>query len=85
LFRISGFEVLSDAGFRTSDFHLFHILARFDVPTGQVNEMLPTVVPVPDEIDLHKRTLFRALGLAIAQTCSQSGAVNRAGGNPWKI
>src|SRR5208282_249457 len=62
--RLAGYEVLSDAGFRTSDFHLFRILAQFDVPIGQVNEMLPTVVPVQAEIDLHKRTPFRALGLA---------------------
>ena len=46
-------------------FQLFHhVLAQFDVPIGQVNEMLPTVMPVQAEIDLHKRTPFRALGLA---------------------
>jgi len=43
---------------------LFHILTQFNVPIGKVNEMLPTVVPVQAEVDLHKRTPFRALGLA---------------------
>jgi hypothetical protein len=36
LLRISGFEVLSDVGFRTSDFHLFHIFAQARSQSGTV-------------------------------------------------
>src|ERR1700678_3192193 len=40
------------------------VFAELHVPVGEVNEMLPAVVPVQGEIDLHKRTPFRALRFA---------------------
>jgi hypothetical protein len=40
------------------------VFAEFDVPVGKVDEVLPTVVAVQGEIDLHKRAPFGALGLA---------------------
>jgi len=43
---------------------LLHIFAQLDVPIGQVNEMLPTVVLVQAEVDLHEWPPFRTLGLA---------------------
>ena len=41
-----------------------NVFSKFDVPVGEINEMLPTVVAVEREIDLHKRTPFGPLGLA---------------------
>ena len=41
-----------------------NILAQLDVPVGEVNEMLPTIVLVEAEVDLHERPPFRPLRFA---------------------
>ena len=40
------------------------ILAQLDVPVGEVDEVLPAIVLVEAEIDLHERPPLRPLGLA---------------------
>ncbi len=41
-----------------------NVLAQFDVPVGEVDEMLPAIVPVQGEINLHKWPPFRPFGFA---------------------
>ncbi len=43
---------------------LFHVLTQFDVPVGEVNEMLPTVMMVHGKVDLYERTPFGPFGLS---------------------
>ena len=43
---------------------LTYILTQFHVPVSQVDEVLPTIVLVQGEIDLHKRTPLGSLGFA---------------------
>src|SRR2546430_13273430 len=40
------------------------IVAQLDVPISQVEEMLPTIVVMQAEVDLHERTPFRTLRFA---------------------
>src|SRR5688572_6234492 len=40
------------------------LFAEFDVPIGQIEEMLPAIVVLSAEIDLDERTPLRPLGLA---------------------
>ena len=43
---------------------LCHVFAEFHVPVGEIDKMLPTVVLLKAEIDLHERTPFRAFRFA---------------------
>ena len=40
------------------------VFAQLNVPVSEIDEMLPTIVTVQAEIDLHKRTPFRPLWFA---------------------
>ena len=53
-----------DPQLSTLNLQLLNVFAQLDVPIGQVNEMLPTVVLVHTEVNLHKRPPFRTFGLA---------------------
>src|SRR5437867_9848024 len=55
---------MSTGEFPLSLTSLLHVLAQFNVPVRQVKEMFPTVVIMQAEVDLHKRTPLRPLGLA---------------------
>jgi len=46
------------------DFREPLFLAQLDVPIGEVNEVLPAIVAVQAEVDLHKRPPLWPLGLA---------------------
>ena len=41
---------------------LRHIFTQLDVPIRQINEVLPAIVVIEAEVDLHKRTPLGSLG-----------------------
>jgi hypothetical protein len=58
---------------------LWRILTQLDIPIRKVNEVLPTIVPLQAEVDLHERTPFGPFGFADEM---HSGFLRRAVGLP---
>src|ERR1017187_9563447 len=56
---------------------LLHVLAQLDVPVGEVNKVLPTVVVMQAEVDLDERPPLGPFGLADKM---QAGLLGRAVG-----
>jgi hypothetical protein len=56
-------KVESISGLRTQVKRSLDILAELNIPVGQINEMLPTIVLIEREVNLHERPPLGPLGL----------------------